>query len=56
MYAFLKADKFVHLDGSVGLIHGGLVGGNCVSGIPKNLWAVYPSLPKCWSIWIGMRA
>ena len=53
MYA-LKANLFV-LDRSAGLFHGGLVGANCVSGIPRNSWAVYPGLPK-WSIVIGTRA
>ena len=50
----LKANSFV-LDKSAGLFHGGLVGGNCVSDIPRNSWAVCPSLPG-WSIVIGMRA
>jgi hypothetical protein len=36
------------------LFHGGLVGGNCVSGIPRNSWAVHPSHPR-WSLVIGMR-
>ena len=39
------ANSFV-LDRSEGLFHGGLVGGNCVSGIPRNSWAVYPSRPR----------
>ena len=50
----LKANLFV-LDKSAGLFRGGLVSGNCVSGIPRNSWAVCPSLPG-WSIVIGMRA
>ena len=44
----LKVNSFV-LDRSAGLFHGGLVGGNCVSSIPRNSWA---SLPK-WSL--GLR-
>ena len=50
----LKANSFV-LDRSAGLFHGGLVGGNGMSGIPKNSWAVYPSHPKL-LVMIGMRA
>ena len=53
MYA-LEANLFV-LDRSAGLFHGGLVGGNCVSSIPRNLWVVYPILPKWWIV-IRMRA
>ena len=55
MYA-LKANSFA-LDRSAGLFHDtrSLVRGNYVSCIPRNSWAVYPSLHK-WSIVIGMRA
>ena len=49
----LKANSF-DLARSVGLSHGGLVGGNYVPGIPRNSWAVYPSFLK-WLIGIGMR-
>ena len=49
----LKASSFVL--SSAGLFHaGGLVGGNCVSGTPRNSWAAHPSLPK-WSIVIGIE-
>ena len=47
----LQANSLV-LERLAGLFHGGLVGGNCESGILRNLWPVYPSLPK-WSIVIA---
>jgi hypothetical protein len=49
-----QANSFVR-DGSVVLFQGGFVGGNVVSGIPRNSCAVCPSRPS-WSIVNGMRA
>ena len=37
------------------MFQGGFVGGNTVSGIPRNSCAVHPSRPS-WSIVNGMRA
>ncbi len=50
----LQANSFVR-DRSVVLFQGGFVGGNTVSGIPRNSCAVCPSRPS-WSIVNGMRA
>ena len=50
----LQANSFVR-DGSVVLFQGGFVGGNVVSGTPRNSCAVHPSRPS-WSIVNGMRA
>ena len=52
----LKANSFIALDILAGLFHDCSVVRNYVTGIPRNSWAVYPSLPK-WSIVIEeMRA
>ena len=34
---------------------GGLLGGNMVSGSPRNSWAVYPNRPR-WSMVMGISA